>query len=110
MTIKYVRKLLWQRKIYFRIYTLSKVTFPHTSLLSGGYNFAYNHTQKHTRGIFLQVGIFLTVTPVGLVSQVRRLSAGAALKASCSTGEVKPKAPKKEPESSVCSLSHIGDL
>ena len=48
--------------------------------------------------------------PVGLVSQVRRLSAGAALKASCSTGEVKPKAPKKEPKSLVCSLSHIGDL
>ena len=44
-----------------------------------------------------------------MVSQVRRLSAGAALKASCSTGEVKPKAPK-EPESSVCFLSFAGDL
>ena len=48
--------------------------------------------------------------PVGLVSQVRRLSAGAVLKASCSTGEVKPKAPKKEPKSSVCFLSFTGKL
>ena len=42
---------------------LSKVTFPHTSLLSGGYNFAYDHTRKHTGGVFSRVGIFLTVTP-----------------------------------------------
>ena len=44
------------------------------------------------------------------MSQVRRLSAGTAFKVSCSTSKVKPKALKKEPESSVCSLSHIGDL
>ena len=43
-----------------------------------------------------------------MVSQERRLSAGAALKASCSTGEVKPKAPKKEPE--LCFLSFAGNL
>ena len=42
---------------------LSKVTFPHTSLLSGRYNLAYDCMQKHTRGIFSWVGIFLTVTP-----------------------------------------------
>ena len=48
--------------------------------------------------------------PVSLVSHVRRLPAGAILKASCSTGEAKPKALKKEPESLVCSVSHTGDL
>ena len=45
-----------------------------------------------------------------MVSQVRRLSAGAVLKVSCFTREVKPRAPKKEPESSVCFLSFAGDL
>ena len=43
---------------------LSKVTFPHTSLPSGGYNLAYNHTRKHTGDVLSRVGIFLTVTPV----------------------------------------------
>ena len=52
----------------------------------------------------------VTHWPVSLVSQVRRLSAGAVLKASCSTDEVKPKALKKESQSSVCSLSCTGDL
>ena len=33
--------------------------------------------------------------PISLVSQVRRLSTGAILKASCSTGEVKPKARRR---------------
>ena len=41
---------------------LSKVTFPHTSLLPGGYNLAYDCMQKHTGGIFSRVGIFFTVT------------------------------------------------
>ena len=45
-----------------------------------------------------------------MVSHVRSLSAGAALKASCSIGEVKPRAPKKEPESSVCFFSFAGNL
>ena len=45
-----------------------------------------------------------------MVSQVRRLSAGTALKASCSTREVKPRAPKKEPESSVFFLRFAGNL
>ena len=36
MTFKYVRKLVWYRKIYFRIVTLSKVTFLHTSHPYGG--------------------------------------------------------------------------
>ena len=48
--------------------------------------------------------------PVGLVSHVRRLLAGAILKTSSSTGDVKPRAPKKEPISLVCSLSGTGDL
>ena len=36
MTIKYVRKLVWEKEIYFRIYTLSKVTFLHTTHPYGG--------------------------------------------------------------------------
>ena len=47
---------------------------------------------------------------ISLVNQARRLSAGAVLKASCSTREVKPKALKEEPESSVtpvtCRVGH----
>ena len=47
---------------------------------------------------------------IGLVNQARRLSTGAILKASCSTREVKPKAPKKEPESSVTPATcRVGD-
>ena len=48
--------------------------------------------------------------PIGLESQARRLSTGAILMASCSTGEVKPKALKREPESSVCFVSHASNL
>ena len=48
--------------------------------------------------------------PVGFMSHVRRLAAGIVLKASSSTGAVKPKAPKKEPVSVVCSLIRAGDL
>ena len=48
--------------------------------------------------------------PVGLVSHVRRLLTGAVLKTSSSTGDVKPRAPKKEPISLLCSVSCNGDL
>ena len=47
--------------------------------------------------------------PFGLVSQLRMLALEAILRVSSSTGIVKPKAPKKEPELSVCSLSWTGD-
>ena len=39
--------------------------------------------------------------PFGWVSQLRTLALEAVLRVSSSTGTVKPKAPKKEPESSV---------
>ena len=39
--------------------------------------------------------------PFGWVSQLRMLASEAVLRVSSSTGMVKPKAPKKEPESSV---------
>ena len=39
--------------------------------------------------------------PFGWVSQLRMLAIEAVLRVSSSTGTVKPKAPKKEPESSV---------
>ena len=39
--------------------------------------------------------------PFGWVSQLRMLAIEAVLRVSSSTGTVKPKAPKKEPESSL---------
>ena len=39
--------------------------------------------------------------PFGWVSQLRTLALKAVLRVSSSTGTVKPKAPKKEPKSSV---------
>ena len=46
--------------------------------------------------------------PIDLINQARRLAVATALRDNTSTGEVKPRAPKKHPDAAVCTVSLTG--
>ena len=46
--------------------------------------------------------------PIGLINQAKRLAVVTALRDNTSTGEVKPRAPKKHPDALVCTISLTG--